>query len=136
MTGYAKPLPYIDERNTPYWDGAKRHELRLLRCGGCGAYRFHPFRSCPSCGSQERSWHAVSGEGTVWSWCVFHRPYFKGFEAELPYNVVLVELDEGPRLYANLVGVPNQAIRIGMKVRARFEDVTDAVTLVKFEPAA
>ena len=49
-------------------------------------------------------------------------------------GAVLVKLDEGPRLYSNLVGVTNDAIRIGMRVRARFEPVTDAVTLVKFEP--
>ena len=54
--------------------------------------------------------------------------------AELPYAVVLVKLDEGPRLYSNLVGVTNDAIRIGMRVRARFEPVTEEVTLVKFEP--
>lgn len=134
MTGYAKPLPHVDARSRPYWEGAKQHELRLLRCAGCGTHRFVPFRLCPSCGSRESSWQAVSGKGEVWSWCVFHRAYFPGFAAELPYSVVMVKLDEGPRLYSNLVGVPAHAIRIGMRVRARFEDVTDAVSLVKFEP--
>ena len=51
----------------------------------------------------------------------------------MPYAVALVELDEGVKIYSNLVGVPREEIRIGMRVRAVFEQVTDEVTLVKFE---
>jgi uncharacterized OB-fold protein len=51
----------------------------------------------------------------------------------MPYAVVLVELDEGPKLYSNLVGVSKDDIRIGMRVRAAFEQATPELTLVKFE---
>jgi uncharacterized OB-fold protein len=37
------------------------------------------------------------------------------------------------KIYSNLVGIPREQIRIGMRVRARFEKVTKDVTLVKFE---
>jgi hypothetical protein len=67
---------------------------------------------------------------------VFHQSYFSSFEAEVPYNVAEVELEEGPRLLTNLVGVRNDAIHAGMPVEIVFEDVTDEITLAKFKPRA
>jgi hypothetical protein len=67
---------------------------------------------------------------------VFHQSYFSSFEAEVPYNVAEVELEEGPRLLTNLVGVRNDAIRAEMPVEIVFEDVTDEITLAKFKPRA
>jgi len=48
--------------------------------------------------------------------------------------VVLVKLDEGPKMISNLVGVPPAAIKIGMPVKAVFEKISDEVTLPKFAP--
>lgn len=133
MSAYAKPLPAIDDLNRPYWDGAREGELRVQRCLDCGTLSFPAARHCAHCLGERKEWIRTGGRGTVRTFGVFHRLYFPSFEAELPYNVVLVRLDEGPQLYANLVGVRNEDIRIGQRVRARFEPVTDAVTLVKFE---
>ncbi len=130
---YRKPVPRIDDTNRPHWDGAKAGELRVQRCTSCGALRYPTARWCPQCLSEDSDWTTVSGKGTVWSWCVFHRAYFKGFEEEMPYPVVLVELDEGPRIYSNLVGRPGEKPEIGMRVRAVFEPATPDLTLVKFE---
>jgi uncharacterized OB-fold protein len=66
------------------------------------------------------------------SWVVFHQSYFRGFDGELPYNVAEVELEEGPRLLTNLVGITNDQISAGMPVEIVFEDVTGEVTLAKF----
>jgi len=57
------------------------------------------------------------------------------FADEVPYNVALVQLDAGPRLITNIVGVRPEELRIGMRVVAAFEDVTPDVTLVRFRPA-
>ncbi|MBI4182794.1 MAG: OB-fold domain-containing protein [Proteobacteria bacterium] len=135
MSAYRKPLPAVDDLNRPFWEGVRRRELRLLRCEGCGGYRFRSFRLCPKCGGDKATWVETSGKGTIWSYGIFHKAYFEGFKDEVPYNVVLVELAEGPRLYTNLVGARNDQIRIGMPVEAVFEDVTPEVTLVKFKPA-
>lgn len=133
MSDYLKPLPRIDERNRPHWDGAREGRLMIQACSDCGTLRY-PFSTlCAHCHSTEALWRQVSGKGVVWSWCVFHRVYFKGFENEMPYSVVLVDLDEGVKLYSNLIDVPQNQLRIGMRVRARFEAATDQVTLVKFE---
>lgn len=132
---YLKPVPKIDDANRPHWEGAKAGALRVQRCTSCGKLRYPPARWCDACREEGAEWVTLSGRGTVWSWCVFHRAYFKGFEEELPYPVVLIELEEGPFLYSNLVGVPPERIRIGMPVRAVFEMATDELTLIKFEEA-
>lgn len=136
MTAYAKPLPHITPLTQPFWDAARAGRLEVQKCGQCGKLRFPPAKVCDECMSEATTWVAVSGRGTIWSMCEFHRLYFKGFEAELPYNVALVRLDEGPRMYTNLVGIAYGDIEIGMRVEAVFEPVTDVVTLVKFRPAA
>ena len=133
MSAYLKPLPSMDARNQPHWEGARAGRLMIQACSDCGALRYPFSKLCPHCHSTKSEWRQASGKGTVWSWCVFHRVYFKGFADEIPYSVVLVELDEGVKLYSNLIGVAKERIRIGMRVRALFEPATDEVTLVKFE---
>lgn len=71
----------------------------------------------------------------MFSYNVMHQVYHPGFAAEVPYAVVLVKLDEGPKLNSNLVGVAHADIRVGMRVRVTFERLTDEVTLPKFVPA-
>jgi uncharacterized protein len=131
---YTKPLPTISELNRPYWDGLKRHELRLQKCAGCSTIWSPPAPLCPQCWSRDLVWTQLSGRGRVNSWVVFHQSYFRGFDADLPYNVTEVELDEGPRLLTNLVGIANDQIRAGMPVEIVYDDMTDAITLAKFRP--
>jgi uncharacterized OB-fold protein len=133
VTGAVKPLPRLDDANRPFWDGARIGELRLQRCLDCGTYRFPAARLCTACRGERSEWVATSGRGTVDSVCVFHKGYFPGLAP--PYNVVVVTLAEGVKLFSNLLGLPDEAIRIGMAVEAVFEPATDAVTLVKFKLA-
>jgi uncharacterized OB-fold protein len=132
---YRKPLPRLDDGNRPFWEGARRGELCVQRCVDCGTLRFPAARHCARCLGDRSDWTRLSGRGTVESFCVFHQPYVAGFEAELPYNVVLVRLDEGPMLFSNLVDIANDQIRIGMAVTAWFEPVTAERGLVKFRAA-
>ncbi len=131
---YAKPLPVIDERSRPWWEAARRHKLQLQRCEQCGHLAFPPAPMCPGCRSTELGWIDVSGRGKVWSWTVFHKSYFAGFANEIPYAVAIVELEEGPRMWTQVVGIERDQLKMGMPVEVVFEDVTDEVTLVKFRP--
>ncbi len=133
---YQKPLPAITSLNQPYWDALKRRELRMQKCEGCGRVWFPPAPLCPGCWSRNYSWTQLSGRGRVNSWVVFHQAYFKSYEHDVPYNVAEVELDEGPRILTNLVGIANDAIRAGLPVEVTFEDVTPEITLAKFQPLA
>jgi uncharacterized protein len=133
---YLKPLPVISSLNRPFWEGLKQRELRLQKCAGCGNVWYPPAPLCPACWSREFTWARLSGRGRVNSWVVFHQSYFRGFDSELPYNVAEVELEEGPRLLTNLVGIANDQIHAGLPVEVVFEDATAEVTLAKFKPIA
>lgn len=131
----AKPVPDVTPELAPFFAAAKRRELRVQRCRGCNELRFPPRERCSSCWSKETEWVKVSGRGEVWSFNVMHQVYHPAFADEVPYAVVLVKLAEGPKILSNLLGVSPADIHIGMPVQAVFEDVSDEVTLAKFELA-
>jgi uncharacterized protein len=131
---YAKPLPRINSLSRPFWEGAKRHELLLQRCTACGRHRFPPSGRCPACLATEHEWVPASGRGKVWSWIRMWQSYFPAFDAERPYVVAYVELDEGPRLMTSIVGCDPADIRCDMPVEVVFDDVTEEVTLPRFRP--
>jgi uncharacterized OB-fold protein len=76
----------------------------------------------------------LSGKGAVESWVVFHQNYFKGFADEIPYNVTLIRLAEGPQLVTNLVEIANADIHAGLGVEVVFHPATDDVTIPRFKP--
>ncbi len=129
-----KPLPRPTEDSAAYWESAHRGELRMQRCSECGHVRFPPALLCPCCLSEAAAWIQLSGRGTVFSWIVVHQSQHPAFNADAPYNVTIVELEEGPRLHTNLIGCNNDDIRIGMPVEVVFDKVNDEVTLPKFRP--
>ncbi|GBD12944.1 hypothetical protein HRbin24_00965 [bacterium HR24] len=131
---YRKPLPQPTETSRPFWEGARRGELRLQRCRSCGEYVFYPRSLCPHCLSPELGWTTASGRGHVYTYTVVRRPAHPGFRDEVPYVLAIVELEEGPRLTTNIVGVAPEEVRIGMPVEAVFEPATEEITLVKFRP--
>ncbi|MFG2280493.1 Zn-ribbon domain-containing OB-fold protein [Streptomyces asoensis] len=122
--------PVTDSDGAPFWRYAARGELRVQACGACGEPRFPPRPCCPHCRSFASEWRLMSGLGRIWSWVVPHPPLLPDYAALAPYNVILVELAEAPRirLVGNLVSAPGAAldsfppdrIRIGARVRAVF----------------
>jgi uncharacterized protein len=92
--------------------------LRFQRCTQCGYHRFPTARFCPQCLSPEWGWERDSGLGSVWSFAVYHRSFHPAFDAAIPYNVALVELDSGPRLVTNVLAASPGQLRIGLPVLA------------------
>jgi hypothetical protein len=135
MAEYTKPIPAITPDMRPFFEGAKRRELWVQRCAGCGVHRFPARPICSGCLSTAAEWVRVSGRGAVFSFNVMHQVYHPGFAAEVPYAVVIVKLAEGAKMISNLVGVQPCDIRIGMPVEVVFEDLNEEVTLPKFKPA-
>ena len=135
MEEYSKPLPAVSELNRSFWDALRNRMLLLPKCNACGVVWYPPSPFCPDCWSKDFTWKRLSGKGRVNSWVVFHQAYFSSLEADIPYNVAEVELDEGPRLLTNLVDVSNDKIEGGMIVEIVYDDVTENVTLAKFRPA-
>jgi uncharacterized OB-fold protein len=127
------PLP--DDDGAPFWEYAARGELRIQACArpDCAELRFPPRPCCPHCQSFDSEWREMSGHGRIWSYVVPHPPLLPAYAAQAPYNAIVVELADAPRirLVGNLVAsagarldsVDPDRIRIGAKVHAVFAQV-------------
>ncbi len=125
-----RPVPTAD--NAPFYDAARRGELRFQRCADCGTFRHYPRPVCSRCLSRRFSWERVSGRGEVYTWTIVRGPTLPAFEKELPYAVIDVLLEEGVHFVSRLVDDPPDEIRAGMPVEVVFEKLDDEITLVKF----
>ena len=135
-------LPWIDEDSEPFWEGARRGELRMQRCAETGRLIFPPRPMSPWAPHTEPSWSTVSGRGTIWSFAVPHPPLLPQFAELAPYNVILVALEEDPtiRLVGNLVAsedgaineIDPRAIEIGAPVRVVFQRVTEEIAMPRW----
>jgi len=96
-----------------YKEALQQGCFRIQRCDDCNRHVFFPRVLCPHCASEKLTWVDPAGTGTVYSTTVVRRPADKGG----PYNVVLIDLDEGVRLMSRVEGVAPQDVRIGMRVR-------------------
>lgn len=137
MSGVApdRPLPEPSAISRPFWEGLKARELRLQRCEDCGEFVFYPRAACPNCMSERLEWQAVSGRGKVYTFTIVRRAMIPAFQAEVPYVFAIVELDEGPRLATNVIGCDPEAVRVDMPVKAAYDEITEEISLLKFEPA-
>jgi uncharacterized protein len=129
-----RPLPAVTEEGAPYWAACREGKLAFQKCTACGHVRFPPSVLCPKCLAFEHEWAPVSGRGTIYSFIIVHRPQHPGFFNDVPYNVAIVELDEGIRMHTNVVECANEELRIGLPVEVVFEKKDDEITLPKFRP--
>jgi hypothetical protein len=126
------PLPQPTRDNAPFYEAARRGELRFQRCAACKRFRHYPRPLCPHCLSREHTWERSTGRGTVYTWTIVRGPTLPAFEAKVPYNVVDVLMDEGVHFVSEVLECPPEALRAGLPVEATFVTVSDEITLVKF----
>lgn len=136
------PEPAITVRTPPnpknahereYWDALTRHQLSLQRCSGCGFVRYPPGPFCPECWSDAFTWQALSGEGSVVSFVWYMQSLDRRFP-EVPYNVSLVKLAEGPAIISNVLGAKFGELAVGDAVRASYRE-EKGFTALLFEKA-
>ena len=129
-------LPDLEsEDGAPFWAGTARGELLVQACDSCGRWRFPPRPMCPHCRSLVSGWEATSGRGTVWSFVVPHPPLLPACSELAPYNVIVVALDEDPkiRMVGNLLAsadgqineIDPATITVGEPVSVVFQHVED-----------
>jgi uncharacterized OB-fold protein len=128
-------VPHPVGLNAEFYAYCAAGELRFQRCGSCGAWRHPPRYRCGACGSGDWSWERSSGRGRIFSWTVTHQLLDPAYADELPYAIVVVELDEGPRLVGNLRGLAPASLRLDLPVEVEFEAVSGTVALTHFRPA-
>lgn len=129
-----RPKPAIDAVSAPYWESLRAHAARFQRCDECSKFMFPPAMHCPHCLSSALTWTPVSGKGTVYSCVTVNHPPAPEFAKDVPYNVALVDLDEGVRVWTNVVGIDPQAVKGGMAVQAQYDEVAADLTLLRFRP--
>ena len=125
MAEPTRPLPNPNEADTrAFWEGTKDKELRYQKCDDCSTVIFYPRRHCTGCLGNNLSWQTASGQGTVYSYSVVRQSYHPFFRGRVPYAVAWIDLDEGPRLLSNVVGVedPLNEVKIGQRVEVEWEE--------------
>ena len=126
-------MPQASPETQPFWDGCAAGQLRLQRCQSCDVFYFPPRPFCPTCLSEDVVWEPVSGRARLHTYLINHRAA-PGFEA--PYAIAVVELEEGPRMMTNIIGIENTPdnLVLDMELQVTFE-ARDEMMLPVFEPA-
>ncbi|OLT12149.1 hypothetical protein BJF79_23050 [Actinomadura sp. CNU-125] len=131
-----RPVPVPDDVSAPYWAAAAGHRLVLARCSACAAFAIPPDQICPHCHSSTPGFvfEPVSGRGRVRSWTTIRQAFLPGFDRDVPFVLVDVELveQEELRMVGRLLDGPDAPVRLGASVRAAFEDVAPGVAVPAF----
>lgn len=126
MSDRAIQAPIPDPITAPFWEAAKEGRLMIGRCKDTGRHFFPPRGVSPFTLSSNVELVPASGRGTLYSWTVMR--------TKEPYIPAMVELEEGPRVFTNLVDVEIAAIRIGMALRVVFKPTEGGAPVPMFAP--
>jgi uncharacterized protein len=129
----ATPAPVPGPLTAPYWDACRRGELALQRCAGCGRFVHFPEPVCPFCGGVELPYEKVGGRGIVHTSTVVHRAFLPGFTP--PYALAWIDLEEGARVFGDVVGCEPERVRIGLPVEVCFTELPGFGPLPHWRPA-
>jgi uncharacterized protein len=126
------PAPVANPDSQAYWDGARSGRLMIRKCGACERTHFLPRYLCPACWSTDLEWIESCGRGTVHSFTVIRRAPLPAFTGRVPYVVALIDLEEGPRMMANILGEDALQTCIGDAVEVCFEERSDGAKIPQF----
>ncbi|MGE0312940.1 MAG: Zn-ribbon domain-containing OB-fold protein [Lautropia sp.] len=131
-----KPLPALTDLTRPFWTAAKQRRLVLQKCARCATFQFFPKPWCIECGGRELPWVDAKPTGTVYSFTISRTVGMNlpGWQADLPLTMCLIDLDDGVRLYGQLLDCPPDAVAIGLRVRVHFVDLDDTIAVPAFRP--
>ena len=127
-------LPEITPANEVWFTSST---LAIQRCVACDILQHPPEEVCHACGATDFDTRELAPRGTVHSYTVVHYPASRALADAIPYQIVLVSLDEAPelRVVGNLIG----SVRIGMPVVAywqhRTADDGTQIQLPQWRPA-
>jgi len=131
-----RPLPKTNELDTQaFWQATKDKAFRYQQCDTCDTVVFYPRRHCTGCTSGTLNWKTASGKGTVYTYSIVRQSYHPFFRNLVPYAVAWVDLEEGPRVLSNIVGVddPISEVKIGQSVELEWEE-HEEVSIPLFRP--
>jgi uncharacterized OB-fold protein len=123
--------PQADQFSERYWSAARDGTLLIQRCRSCGRYQFYPRAHCAHCFAPDPEWTQASGRGRLHTYAIIHRTPNAEFAADCPYVLAIIELDEGPRITARIVGETGD-LACDQPVRAVFTPAGEAGVLPNF----
>jgi len=132
-----RPRPSLNQDVTFFWEGAAAGKLLVQRCMSCETLRHPPGPGCPACSSMDWEPVEMSGKGEIYSFVRHHHPHIPPFETG--HAVILVQLDEGPRLISELADEQGEKpgqdaeIEIGMRVEVQFDELEERLVLPRFK---
>jgi uncharacterized OB-fold protein len=105
----------------------QRYNLIGNQCEICSKLYFPPREACPYC--RRKSMGKMkdlkfSGKGTVVTYTIIHDAP-ENFEGQAPYPIAIIQLDEGPKLTAQIVDCKLEDVKIGMKVKSTFRKIQE-----------
>lgn len=127
-----RPLPLLDTETRSFWESCQEDHLVLPYCEHCQQFWFPPTSACPRCLAPVQTYRPVSGRGEVYSYVIYHQAYHPAFPP--PYNVVLIQLEEGPHMISQLIDINDQEIKVGMPVQVVFRKEDQGQKLPFFRP--
>lgn len=128
-----RPLPTPTNITEEFWDAAKQKRLLLQYDPQADKYQFYPRGISLYSGKRNLEWREVAGKGRLYSYTETVIPT-RGFEDLAPYLIGLVELDEGVRLMSLLHNCSADDVKIGMRVRLCWDELTEGYSFFAFEP--
>jgi uncharacterized protein len=128
------PRPQVEALSEPFWAAAREGRLVIQRCTDCGTFRHMPHVMCASCQSPAHEWVESAGQGTVFTYTIVTHPVHAATAAAVPYNVVVVKLDDcgGVLVPGNVVDCPPEDVYVCMAVEVVFERVDDEIAIPRF----
>lgn len=114
-------MPLVHKMNELFYEGCAKGEPRIRLCTESRA-RFHFISEwCPYCYSQKLSCEKSRGRGKVSHFTICYTSPYPEFDQFTPYILALIELDEGVRMMSNVLDSSTERIRVGLRVKVRFE---------------
>jgi uncharacterized OB-fold protein len=102
-------------------------KLMAVKCQKCGNLMVPPRGICINCQSDKLEWVPLSGKGKILSFTVIgvgpSNMLNEGFNRDNPYCSGVIQMDEGPRISTQILGVNTKdpsTIKIGTPVTADF----------------
>jgi uncharacterized protein len=96
--------PLTDQFSQGYWNAARERTLLIQLCRTCGRYQFYPRGHCVHCFAPDPERTPASGRGRLHTYTIVQRTPNAEFAADCPYVLAIIELDEGPRMTAQIIG--------------------------------
>jgi uncharacterized protein len=129
----------VTRESEPYHRWLRASEVRMQRCRACGYLRPPASDDCPECLSQDAVWEILSGRAKVETYIWYFQDILdRRFTQEwayrqVPYNVALVKMLEGPRVITNIDNCQFSELRVGAMLRPLFVPISPEFAILRFE---